>query len=45
MCDLCGDNSVRDYTHAKSKKHVKKLFEFIKNKEKENKLWYKNEYN
>ncbi len=26
ICELCGNNQVRSYTHAKSAHHKKKLF-------------------
>ena len=35
MCDLCNNNSVRDWTHARSPGHLKKLKQKFKQLKKE----------
>lgn len=30
MCNICGNNLVRNYTHSRSKIHLKKLIAILK---------------
>ena len=34
MCDICLNNSIRNYTHSRSKQHLKHLYKIMKIKKK-----------
>lgn len=33
MCDICRDNSIRDYTHSRTPKHFRILLKIMKMKQ------------
>ncbi len=40
MCDLCKTNQIRNYSHAKTGAHKKKLFKIMCERKKNNWVYY-----